>query len=176
MRSEYSYHSLLRSIGEIKLYRLLEEIWKHKNLEYLRYLSGVNDEKLLLLSDDDVISLIKKSNDSLIFDEMFYLGLHKRPTDDGGDLKLCHLIAKYCKKNRVQVDRIFRRSALYNNRTYRWNRGDYARNTLDKSCGQDKNKKNFLPYDVPYESPSTISNAKRYESQKPIKVEIESWT
>ena len=54
------------------------------------------------------------------------------PSASEADSALCTLLAFWCDRDPVQIDRIFRQSCLYRPK---WEREDYRRNTISHACG-----------------------------------------
>jgi len=83
-------------------------------------------------TDDEIIDIIRKSKQADKFSKLFDEGDLTLFNDDhsSADESLCCIIAYYT-KDFNQIDRIFRKSALY--RDLKWNRQDYRTNTIKKA-------------------------------------------
>lgn len=80
------------------------------------------------LSDEEIIAKASR-NDK--FYALFFRGDLTDYNDDhsSADLALCNMLAFWTGRNEDQIDRLFRKSALY--RESKWNRTDYSRNTIN---------------------------------------------
>lgn len=87
------------------------------------------------LEDDQVIA---KASNQRKFYSLFHDGDLTEYNDDesSADLALCNILAFWTGRDEAQIDRIFRRSALYRSK---WERADYRKMTIDKaiaSCSE----------------------------------------
>ena len=106
----------------------------------------VGDDFFPPLSDEEVISQASASKKSDKFIRLFE-GLYEDDysSQSEADLALCSILAFWTKKNKNQMDRIFRQSALYREK---WDRDDYGKATIEKAVKECKNVYDPLKADV----------------------------
>ena len=84
------------------------------------------------LEDDVIIQKIMNSKQKDKFERLYYNGDLTLTYDDHSraDQALCNILAFWTNKNKEQIDRIFRNSALYRDK---WERQDYRERTINES-------------------------------------------
>lgn len=96
------------------------------------------------LEDDELIKKIMVSKQSEKFEKLFYAGDLSLAYDDHSraDQMLCNLLAFWTNKNKEQMDRLFRNSALYREK---WERDDYRERTLNEALLYTENQYTPVP-------------------------------
>ena len=88
---------------------------------------------------DDILN---RAQNDRVFCELFYTGDYSwQANEDGGALALCNYIAQACKeagiKTKEEAKRIilicFPKSTLYEQRPWRWDRGDFSEITIERA-------------------------------------------
>lgn len=91
------------------------------------------------LSDDEVISKASRSTNGIKFKQLFLYGdISDYANDDSrADLALCNILAFWCGGDKVQIDRLFRKSALIRDK---WDRktgqSTYGERTIDEALNK----------------------------------------
>lgn len=102
----------------------------------------------LKLDDDEIIARCEKAANKIKFKDLFYNGsLKGYDTDDSrADMALCCIFVNYT-DDVEQIDRLFRRSALY--RKDKWERESYSRTTIQNAIDFIKSGQGWEGYEVP---------------------------
>ena len=89
----------------------------------------------LSASDEEVLSKARSARNSAKFVALYDKGdtTDYGGDDSGADLGLCSILSYWCGGDRGQVDRLFRRSALYREK---WERTNYREPTLTRATGR----------------------------------------
>jgi uncharacterized protein (DUF927 family) len=100
------------------------------------------------MEDDEIIAMCERAANSAKFKELYYNGSLKRHSGDWSraDESLCCIIGFYT-TDVEQIDRIFRRSALY--RPDKWERQDYSKNTIQNALDFIKSGSVWQGFDIP---------------------------
>lgn len=103
--------------------------------------SKQNDNFKTDLTDEEVIIKAMKSSNSYLFSMLFngnWQQLYKSQSD--ADLALCNILAFWCNRDKVQIDRIFRKSQLLRDKWDRkWGDSTYGWMTIDTAISSCKN-------------------------------------
>lgn len=102
---------------------------KYKTRDYTE--SGhVQRESLFDLSDRDIVD--KARDRSCVFSDLYSGNLARYNSASEADFVLCLILAFWCDRDPVKIDRIFRTSGLYREK---WNnRPDYRERTISRAC------------------------------------------
>ena len=92
------------------------------------------------LSDDEVLTKIRTSSKGAEFISLFNGDMSKYNNDhSSADLGLCTILAFWCSKNKAQMDRIFRSSALMRPKwDQKRGQSTYGEDTLDKAIAASR--------------------------------------
>lgn len=82
---------------------------------------------------EEILSIARSSKNSKKFIKLYYDGdiSDYNYDESSADLALCDLLAFWCKKDKVLMDKLFRNSRLYRPK---WERADYRQMTIDTAC------------------------------------------
>jgi putative DNA primase/helicase len=115
------------------------------------YKKHFEDTEMVALKKSDE-TILKQCRTNKKFSNLFIGDTSDYENDESrADLALCGILAKHT-QDRVQIDRLFRRSGLYREK---WERDDYRNSTIDKAlkgntevCKGEKSLKVSVPFDV----------------------------
>ena len=140
-----------------------------------RYMCKQKTKKSAKLTDEQIIS---KASQNEKFCALFNGDMTAYSNDhSSADLALCNILAFWTGKDEVQMDRLFRKSALYRDK---WDRDDYRQETLRKALSNCTEiydpmaaRKIWDKLDVPYLDTGdwTVENSGIYREQT-IKKEV----
>ena len=89
------------------------------------------------LSDDDIIRLAGNAKNGDIFKSLLSGDITGYESHSEADIKLCSILAFWCGRDNVQIDRIFRTSGLYRPKWDEKHKADgrtYGQITIDTAC------------------------------------------
>lgn len=98
-----------------------------------------SDSAILESACNDIIEIIKKSEQAEKFKKLYFDGDLSAYSDDesSADMALCAILAFYCSEDIELIDKLFCGSKLYRTK---WNRLDYKHNTIKKAINLCKGK------------------------------------
>ena len=129
-RLPYSDHNVNNRQQEIEAFH--GEVFKDKILRKKQAAKtrGRAASGSLSLQDAEVVERAKRSAHGSRFTSLYDNGDLSEFNDNhsSADLSLCNMLAFWCQKDEVQIDRIFRQSALMREK---WDRPDYRTSTIE---------------------------------------------
>jgi len=125
--------------------------------------------------DNDVLDFMRKEKNAQKFINLYDHGNISVYNNDRSvaDMALCNKLAIYCKGDSGQIDRLFRRSALYREK---WEREDYRTNTINKAIALYTGTPSKTKKDKKKQPPElqtkhvTIENLAKYLQDQGIKL------